>query len=184
MKARIYPAYLSAFLFLLSSSCVAQIGIYGKLNLSRFNDRVDHTTNWFYGPGGGIYYDFLPLGPIAFGLDLRGSYEFANQLVFRSGLGGVRLVVRPPLLPIRPYVEGSAGVAGMRATSSNSGLPMNFSNKFAYEVLAGLDLTILPHIDLRLPEVGYGHVNAVTGGSGTMPSSLFEISTGVVIRLP
>lgn len=162
----------------------AQLGIYGKLEMNRLQANGTSSSTIFYGPAAGAYFDFLPLGPIAIGADLRGSYAWGDQFDYRSALAGLRLVVRPPLLAIRPYVQGSAGIAGTRASSGNSGYSMNFTNKAAWEVLGGLDVTIFPHIDLRLPEIGYGRITGISGGSTATPTNTFELSTGVVLRLP
>lgn len=182
MRLRAFAVVLLALF--LQRPAQAQLGVYGKLNLTHLNDTADRTSTWFYGPGVGVYLDFLPLGPIAIGADLRGSYEWGNQLDYRSVLAGLRLVARPPLLSIRPYVQGSAGIAGTRATSGNSGFPKNFSNKLAWEVLGGLDLTVFPRIDLRLPEIGYGRISPVSGVSNGPLSDAFEVSMGLVLRLP
>lgn len=181
MRVRLY---VTAVLGLLCACAQAQLGIYGKVNLTHYNDQVDRTSHWFYGPGAGIYYDFFSLGPLALGADLRGSYGWNTGLEYRDVLGGLRLVAKPPVLPIRPYVQGSVGVGGVKATNASSGYPQTFSNKFTYEVLGGVDFTILPYIDLRLPEVGYGQITGVSGGLNPPRSTLFEVSTGIVIRLP
>ena len=168
----------------ISARSEAQVAVYGKLDLTRLADAAGQSSTWFYGPGAGMYWDFLHLGPIALGGDLRGSYGWGTQQNYRSALGGIRLVVRPPLLPIRPYVQGSVGIAGTKASSSNSGLPLHYDNKLAYEVLGGVDFTVFPYVDLRLPEVGYGRVSGVNGGLNAPSSTIFEISAGVVLRIP
>jgi hypothetical protein len=178
MRLRLVLVAVLAVLFVPAAR--AQFAVYGNLNLTRFDDQANRTSTWFYGPGGGIYDDFLPLGPLALGLDVRGSYGWGDGYAYRDGLAGLRLVARPPVLPIRPYVEGAVGLAATRATAT-TGLPTHFSNKFAYEVLGGLDLTIFPHIDLRIPEIGYGQVSPVAGPNAPA-TTLFQISTGVVIR--
>lgn len=178
-------------LLLLSSTLIAkaQIGVYGKLDAVHFNNNVNQTSEWFYGPGVGIYDSFLHLGPISLGADLRGNYLSGADDTYRSVLGGVRVAAKPPLLPLRPYVEGLVGVAGTKSNQSGSfstatsvSFSRSFGTKFAYEVLGGVDFTILPHLDLRLAEVGYGRISPVSSGSSAS-SSVLSLSSGVVFRL-
>ena len=166
----------------LLASASAQGGIYGKLNLNRFNNQNNNTSTWFYGPGFGVYYDFMHAGPISLGGDLRGDFLWGDQQKYRSILVGARLAVKPPVLPIKPYVQASVGTGGTKASSST--LSTSYSNKFQYQILGGVDVTMLPRIDLRLLEVGYGHMSGVGGGPSAPASTMVNISTGIVIRLP
>jgi opacity protein-like surface antigen len=188
MRLRTLIPVLAVILFVPVLSASAQVGIYGKLDAVRFSKSSSNTENfgstgWFYGPGAGVYYDFLHLGPASIGADVRGNYLFSNPNKYRSVLFGARLSVKPPALPVRPYVQGSVGIAGSNSpkVGLNGG---QFENKFAYEVVAGVDYTIFPHVDWRTLELGYGRVSAVSSFAGTASNSVFLLSSGIVIRLP
>ena len=158
----------------------AQIGVYGFLNATHVNNPASTQsttyggTNTSYtatGGGGGLYYNFLGIGPIKLGLDARGSAASQAKL----GLVGVRLAIHPPILPFRPYVEGLVGY------SSTQNIYSNTSKDFAYEVVGGLDYALLPHIDARA-EIGGGAIaNGITTAS-TGTRTLFTGSIGAVFR--
>ncbi len=182
------PIKLRGLVFLLgfslpTAAAHAQIGIYGKLDTLRFNDNANKNTTWLYGPGVGVYDDFLHFGPLRAGVDLRGDFLYgSDQKRFRSILGGVRVAVKPPILPFKPYIQGSIGAGGIKNTSN---LTANrYSTKFEYQVTGGVDTTILPRIDWRAIEVGYGRMPGVGSAAGTPNSSMLTISTGIVFRLP
>jgi hypothetical protein len=188
MRLRTLTLFLALTGFIPSLSAPGQIGIYGKLDITRVslssqNHENFQSTGWFYGPGAGIYYDFLHLGPVSVGADVRGSYQFSDPNKYRSVLAGARLAVKPPVLPIKPYVQASVGLAGS-STPKIGNNPTSFSNKFAYEVVGGADVTIFPAVDWRVVELGYGRVSAVSSFPGTPANSLFLLSTGIVLRLP
>jgi hypothetical protein len=162
----------------------AQVGIYGQFNAvhaSTSGTNLYESTGWFVGPTAGVYYDFLHLGPVGIGADLRGSYLFQSPQKYRSILFGLRLAVKPPVLPLRPYIQGSVGVGG----STRSGLGGNgvlYNNKFQYQVVGGIDYTLVPHLDWRVAELGYGRSAGISSGGPTPGVNLFTISTGVVFR--
>ena len=153
------------------------------------------------GGGGGIYYDFKTFGPIRLGADLRGTITDSKQGAYSfsrgggtriySTLGGIRASIRTPLPFIKPYVQGSAGLGrsdyGLYTYSSqlnannSSTLISNVvvPSNFQYEAFAGVDIKVLPVMDFRVVELGYG---ALTGGSHTYPVG--TISSGVVFHLP
>src|SRR5450756_2673620 len=105
---------LALLLFVASSAVIAsaQIGVYGKLDAVHFSNNVNKTSVWLSGPGLGIYDNFIHAGPISAGVDLRGNYLYGSNERYRSALAGIRVAAKPPLLPIRPYVEGLIGIAG------------------------------------------------------------------------
>ena len=177
---------LSLGIVLLSVSASAQLGIYGKFVATRFSGTEgvgSKVTTWLYGPGAGVYYDFIHRGPIAVGADLRGELLSGTQQRYRSGLFGLRVSAKAPVLPVRPYIQGSAGVGGIEST--NSGIVGNhYDNKFQYAVFGGVDLTIFPHIDWRLAEAGYGRMSGVGSSANVPASSIFTVSSGLVIRFP
>lgn len=188
MRLRTLTLFLALANFIPSLSASAQVGIYGKLDITHFSLSSNNHENfqspgWFYGPGAGVYYDFLHLGPASVGADVRGDFLFGNPDKYRSVLFGARLAVKPPVLPLKPYVQASVGLASSSSPKlGNNGT--QFNNKFAYEVLGGADITIAPGLDWRAIELGYGKVSAVSSFAGTPPNSVFLLSTGIVFRLP
>jgi hypothetical protein len=164
----------------------AQVGLYGKFDAVRFtasSTGINPASAWYYGPGAGIYYDFLHLGPVALGTDLRGNFLSGNQQKFRSALFGLRLSAKPPLIPIRPYLQGSVGIGGP-THSGLDGVGTIYSNKFQYQVIGGLDFTLIPHLEFRVAEMSYGRMSGISGSSSAPVSTLFTISTGLVVRFP
>jgi hypothetical protein len=179
--------WLTVLLALAISSIAAhaQIGVYGTFNSVRLTassiGSSVQTTAWYGGAGAGIYYNFLHMGPIALGADLRGDLLTGNQQKYRSALFGLRLAANPPLLPIRPYVQASVGAGGASHSGLN-GVGTIYSEKFQYLVAGGVDYTLVPHVDFRVVEVGYGRMTGISSG-GTVPTStLVSVSTGLVVR--
>ena len=166
----------------------AQLGIYGKLDLPHYSDNSSDSSaasGWYHGGGVGIYDDFFHLGPVHLGADLRGDFATHDTYRLRSIAGGVRIAAKLPAIPLRPYVEGLAGVGGTQYTGAlAAGISSSpYSNKFTYQVLGGLDLTIFPHLDFRTIEIGVGRQSGVGSGSSTPAATLVLLSTGLVLRL-
>ena len=146
------------------------------------------------GGTGGIYYDFLKLGPIKLGADLRGSImstkRGANVSFNDSGariysaLGGVRAVFHTPIASLKPYIQGSVGLGRSDYGLSNttpSGQVILYNN-FEYEGLAGLDIKLLPIMDWRVAEFGYGGLDPFGTYSHNYP--IKQVSMGFVFHLP
>lgn len=174
------------FALMIDSTCAhAQIGVYGTFNsvdLTATSVGIStQTTNWYTGVGAGVYYNFLPMGPIALGADLRGNLLTGNPQKYRSALFGLRLAVNPPLLPVRPYVQASIGAGGASHSGLN-GVGTIYSNKFQYLVAGGLDYTLVPHLDFRVVEVGYGRMTGISSAGTAPASTFFSVSTGLVVR--
>jgi hypothetical protein len=170
----------------LCGSMQAQIGVYGNFNYTRYTDNFANQTTSLEGVGLGAYDNFIHLGPIRAGVDLRFNQLGTTNYRYRSELGGVRVALKTPLLPIRPYAEALIGVGGTRyAGGLAAGISGdNYSRKFTYEFLGGLDYTIIPHVDLRVVELGYGRQTGVNGYPGNNPSSsLVTLGAGLVVRL-
>lgn len=182
------PRGLALFLGVVVScaSAMAQLGIYGKFDATRLSTgsaNSSETPGWYDGGSLGVYYDFIHLGPIGFGADVRGNLLTGNQQKFRSALFGLRLVIKPPILPIRPYIQGSAGIGGgTHGNLSNAG--SIYSNKLEYQVLGGLDYTLFPHLDWRVAEAGWGRITGISSGSSAAPDNVFTLGTGIVLRIP
>src|SRR5580704_10391612 len=66
------------------------------------NGYVNQTTSyWSPGFGGGITANFLHIGPIRIGLDLRGSTK-PGTAGADSALFGVKVGIHPPVLRVKP----------------------------------------------------------------------------------
>jgi hypothetical protein len=183
MKLRWLSVLLGIAIY--SASAHAQIGVYGTFDSVRLTassvGSTAQTTTWYNGAGAGIYYNFLHMGPIALGADLRGNLLTGSQQKYRSALFGLRLAAKPPLLPVRPYVQASIGTGGASHSGLN-GVGTIYSDKFQYLVAGGVDYTLVPHVDFRLVEVGYGRMTGISSGSPAPTSTLVSISTGLVVR--
>jgi hypothetical protein len=161
----------------------AQVAIYGRFDATHISSSETEyePTAWYVGPGAGIYYDFIHLGPLSAGLDLRGDLLFASQQKYRSALIGARVAIKAPVLPIKPYVQVSAGSGGAKSTAPSL-LATHYNNKFQYQIAGGVDFTILPHIDFRVAELAYGRMAGISSGLPVPASNLFVASTGLVFR--
>jgi hypothetical protein len=191
------PSLLRLFVFSLcvlgimsSVAAHAQTGIYATFDASRRSSTnvflspptaADNTaTAWLYGPTVGFYYDFLHLGPVHLGSDVRGEFVHGGGFTRDSFLVGARLSVHPPLLPVKPYLQASVGLAHSKGIISG-----NYSNNPEYQIAGGVDFTILPRIDWRVLEVGGGSLLNYTYGSGVnQTNNIVTFSTGIVFRLP
>jgi hypothetical protein len=202
--SKLFLALTSALLAV--STAHAQFGVYGTVSVRRMTDIPYTQGNTNYTNGainpvggtGGIYYNFRTLGPVRLGADIRGSVTDSTQSAYKnangggghlsSGLGGLRVAFHTPLIALKPYVEGMAGVArtnfGTDFTQTlltgnltpQSGVQI--SSHLEYDAFAGVDYTVLPIMDFRV-ELGYG---AVQGPSHTFPVQ--SLSTGLVFHLP
>jgi hypothetical protein len=190
---------LSAMLLLgVSSGARAQVGVYGTVSTERITnvdcragttqtvptrcsstDRVDRPL----GAGGGVYYDFMTIGRARIGADIRGDVMRANKSASSSragdnalrmdeALGGVRAAFSFRKNKLKPYVEVAAGWNRRDRTT----------NFFAYRAYAGLDISILPIMDLRLPEVGIGQ--NVAGSNGAASNTVQSVAVGFVFHMP
>ena len=150
----------------------------------------------------GGYYDFFHLGPVRLGVDARGVLSTAKRGAqanangtgarLYSGLGGLRAVFHTRWVPIHPYVQGSAGIArsdyglnnyvktGNTITLQSGQITLH--NNFQYMGYGGVDITLLPVMDFRLVEFGYGGINPFGNQSHNYPVK--SISTGIVFHLP
>ncbi len=156
----------------------AQLGVYGEFTGA--NPRLANEPNIYGGTFG--FYTTKRLGLVAVGPDLRGtilrrgSSTPDSDQVLDMGMGGLRLAITPHVLPLMPYVEGMAGLAYSR---EGAGAARQDFTKFAAEMLAGVDYTLVPRVDWRVVEFSFGKVGTHVGAYH--PETL---STGVVLRLP
>jgi hypothetical protein len=191
-------------------SAHAQVGAYGMFTVDQLSnikssplpDTSDPATAVRsnsvnpVGGTGGVYYDFKKLSHVTLGVDVRGSilttkrgaYENFNGPGARiySVLGGVRAMFPTPVRVLKPYIQGSLGLG-----RSDYGLYYNdpitdptnvIHNNFEWEALAGLDIKLLPIMDFRAVELGYGGLDPFGTFSHNYP--IKQISTGVVFHLP
>jgi hypothetical protein len=158
--------------FVTSIAAHAQTGIYVEAGGSK----VDAPSNqWIYGPTFGVYHDFYAVPLFHLGADLRGSVLGISQTTtLTSGMIGPRVSVHPHVLPIMPYLEGLGGIGYY-----DFGEGQGSSTQFEYQLLAGIDFTLIPHLDWRVVEFSYGGLSAL---DGTLHPK--TISTGLVFRLP
>jgi hypothetical protein len=181
---RIHYVLVSILLFC-SLPAMAQIGLYGEFSAGKSNVPLAagwSGPGWIYGPTFGVYYDPWHLPFLAAGLDARGVFLGSGSNKLDSGLFGPRLVFRPHVLPIQPYVEGliGAGHAKYDEHKQFTALMASYNaTNFEYQFLGGLDLTFFPRLDWRVVEFSYGGVSGL--GSSLNPET---ISTGLVLRLP
>lgn len=162
----------------LAGAAVAQTAIYGELT----GAKIGANSNWMFGPTVGVYHD-AGYGLLAAGYDVRGTYvgrgDVAgpnSDLKLASVLVGVRLAVTPRVLPIKPYGEVLGGLGHL---ATGVGPTRTSETKFAYAIVGGVDLTVLPRVDWRVLEFSYERLAGV--GDNYSPKSL---SMGIVFRLP
>ena len=199
-------------------SANGQVGVYGLFTVNRLsnittsplpplsNNPLTNTTVAArfdtadpLGGTGGIYYDFLKLGPVKLGVDARGSILTTKRGAYLnfdgpgtriySVLGGVRASFRTKYAPLKPYIQGSVGLGrsnyGLYTPAPQNGLVVNqivIYNNFEYEGLAGLDIKLLPIVDWRVAEFGYGGLNPFGANSHNYP--IKQVSMGFVFHLP
>ena len=149
---------------------------------------------------GGVYYDFRNLGRVRLGIDLRGSIASSSHGADPSStgsggrlytaMGGVRATFPTKYKLLAPYVQGSVGLArtdGGRTPDAtfNSPLPLQngrvaIDHGFAYQGFAGLDLKVLPLMDIRIVELGIGGISGVTDQPGS--HLLQSVGVGLVFH--
>jgi len=153
------------------------------------------------GFAGGITYGFKTIGPIRLSADARGVVESNHQggqsdaegagTRIYSALGGLKATFHTPVRFLFPYVQGSVGYAKSNygiltnaqitnTTTKYPGIPTQ--NNLQYGGFAGLDIKMIPAVDFRIVEVGYGALMATGTYSHTYP--ILSISSGFVFHIP
>ena len=175
---------------------------YSTVGTGTANTTVTRTDGSFspIGGVGGVYYDFRNIGRVRLGIDLRGSIASsthgADPTSTGSGgrlytaLGGLRATFPTKYKLLAPYVQGSLGFArtdsGNTPTASfNNTLPLQdgrvvIDHGFAYQGFAGLDLRVLPLMDIRIVELGIGGISGITNQSGS--HLLQSVGVGIVFH--
>ena len=214
MSSRNAFLLFAAIVAVTSVSAHAQVGVYGEFTVNRLTGMAsspEPTPNITsaransvdpLGGTGGVYYDFWKLGPVKLGADLRGSilttkrgayvnFDGGGARIY-SALGGVRAVFHTPVAPLKPYIEGAAGLGrsdygllynGAGVTSNSIvGNSTVLRNNFQYQFFAGLDIKVLPIMDYRVAELGYGGLDPFGTYSHNYP--IKSVSMGFVFHLP
>ncbi len=158
---------------LFAAPAVAQIGVYGEFSASNFNVP---NTGWQYGTTFGIYDNRFSVPFFALGIDGRGSIVGSGSTSTWSGVAGPRLVFKPHVLPVMPYVEALGGIG--HADLGQGSAPTS-ATKFEYNFVGGLDYTFFPRLDWRVAEFSYGGLSSFSGSFNPR-----TVSTGIVFRLP
>jgi len=192
---------LAALVLLAVASAHAQVALYVTsssdhlssvatgLGLSGGTYQEQYTSFWTSGIGGGVTLNFLPLGPVKLGFDLRGSTR-PGTIGADTAMGGFKVGFNPPLIHLKPYVQVSGGYVATRTVNistspSNPGQTVGgtFNNQYAaWEVIGGIDYPLVKFVDLRLVEVGGGSGVSILGSTSTPNISLFTINTGIVLH--
>jgi hypothetical protein len=122
-----------------------------------------------WGGSGGGYIQGHVLGFMARATALPGN---ANNKVYNAVIGP-RLAVTLPF--VRVFVEAGGGVGHSGYYNSLGGYGTSWGA--AWQADAGVSHGILPRVDWRILEVGYGHIYAGTGVSPVIAS------TGLTLHL-
>ena len=194
--------FLLAALLFLDFSAHAQVGVYATVSVYRIgetpfasyniNGPVVKSSVDPVGATFGAYYDLKTYGPVRLGVDLRGNVLTSDQgaSAFAKGsgtrlysaLGGVRGTFHTPYSALKPYAQLSAGLGRSDfGYLQNSVGAVVLANALEYHAFAGVDLRLLPQLDLRAIELGYGGLD---GGGAPKNFPLRSLSTGLVFRFP
>ena len=155
-----------------------QTGVYIPAGIAVINQEA-YTSFWTPAFGGGVTFGIVSLGPVHVGFDLRGSTK-SGTTGADTALGGIKLQLKPPFLPIKPYIQGSVGYLATRTPNVTPNQGGTFTNQYlAYEGIAGLDYRLNHFIDFRVLELGIGQGLDILGNANAN-TTLFTVNTGVV----
>jgi hypothetical protein len=149
----------------------AQLGLSGDFTVSRLSHPVGTVSSptTLYGETVSAYYQRGIF--FAYGGDVRASFLGGSGISLNSGAIGPRIAFKFHALPLQVYGEALGGF-----NSYTGGPSANSTTQAEYQLIAGGDFTIFPHIDWRVVEYTY------TNGSNTLSSH--SLSTGIVLRIP
>lgn len=157
-----------------SLSARGQTGVYAEYGASWYGIPNLSVQS---GPTFGLYYQHWGIPFVRAGLDARASFMGSGSgKTEDTGLIGPRVQIKPHILPLMPYGEALIGVAHV---DIGQGLARTQGNEFEWALNAGIDLTILPHIDWRVVDYTYAGIP-----QNLMNSNPNTVSTGLVVRLP
>jgi len=190
-------------LFLLSAVAArAQaVSIYATSSSSHFSNvqtglaltssgaQEQYANFWTSGIGGGLTFNFLPMGPVKLGFDFRGSTR-PGTAGSDTALAGLKVAFNPPVIHLKPYIQASGGYVATRTlnlstnpTNPSQTVGGTFTNQYAaWEILGGIDVPVAPILDLRLLEIGGGSGTNILGTTGTPNISLFTFNSGIVLH--
>jgi hypothetical protein len=86
-------------------------------NGAGFSNTEQYGSFWTSGVGGGVTFNFLPVGPVRLGLDLRGSTR-PGSVGADTAMAGFKVGFNPPLIRLKPYIQAFAGYVGTRTTNN------------------------------------------------------------------
>lgn len=164
-----------------SSGRFSNVATGAALTTSGFQEQ--YTSFWTSGVGGGLTFNFLPVGPVKLGLDFRGSTR-PGTVGADTAMAGFKVGFNPPLIRLKPYLQASGGYVATRTVNVSAGSAGGtFENKYAaWEILGGVDVPLAPFLDFRVIELGGGTGVSAFGGSGSPNISLFTVNTGLVLH--
>jgi hypothetical protein len=121
--------------------------------------------------------NFFNFARIAAGLDASDTAANGANL----WLAGVRIMVKPPVLRIKPYFKLAVGEAHLHVPQSySSSLPATLPiDYYIYNAALGVDYRLTRFVDVRGLEVGDGRT---LGGGATNPTNLLTINSGIVVH--
>ena len=163
---------LAIVLLALPSGAFAQMGVYGAFSTATLSTLSDTRIN---GGTVGVQYDGSRHPLVNFGLDLRGTLLTGDSDTRTTQVvGGPRLVLHLPVVPLHPYGEALVGGASVKL---GQGVATRSTGSVAAGAAIGADLHLLPFIDWRV--IDYTYTRLVQGHTGQQ-----SFSTGIVIRIP
>jgi hypothetical protein len=203
---------LAALAVATTASAHAQFGVYGMFTADRLSNIASsplpfppdaesfersNSVNPLGGTGG-VYYNFKKTAHVTLGADVRGSILTTKRGAYvdfngpgarlYSVLGGVRAEFHPPIKVLKPYIQGSVGLGRsdyglfVDMPQSTAPTPIKIFSNFEWQALAGLDIKLLPIMDYRVIELGYGGLDPFGTYSHNYPVK--QISMGFVFHLP
>ena len=162
------------FLALGTFAAHAQTGVYAEYGASWYGIPNLSVQS---GPTFGLYYQHWGVPFVRAGLDARASFMGSGSgKTEDTGLIGPRVQIKPHVLPLMPYGEALIGVSHVDV---GEGFARTQGNEFEWALNAGIDFTILPHIDWRVVDYTYGGIP-----KDPVNSNPNTVSTGLVVRLP
>ena len=142
----VFAALVSAF-FASGKSAHAQ-AVYVEGTASRISNSA--SDNWVFGPTVGVYFDRGGALPAHIGLDVRGQFLSKGSTSVKNFMIGPRISFVPHVVPFKIYGQAEIGFTNYSLSSSSN----SDHTGFGYQLDAGLETTLLPHIDWRVIEFG------------------------------
>jgi hypothetical protein len=183
---------------LASSATYAQSGVYATFDAQQFTrtgllqsppaGSSNSDSPWLYGPTFGAFYTVshiphlgtLHTGPVVLGIDGRGDIlRTGTQYSRDDGIISLRVTKKKPLIKLRPYVQGGAGIGHTKVPGESY-----FTNNWSYLAAVGLDHKMKGRIDWRVVEGSAGFLGSYKAGLNTNNSNyMYTLSSGIVVRL-